>query len=125
MSANGKEAGGDPIVDGESPELEPCTPDEGAWLLRLHVAGRTERSGRALEELRRLCDEYLPDRYCIEVIDLLEIPRPDAGEPVLAVPTVVRVLPLPMKRVVGDLSDAERVRWALGLGLPGTSTQGP
>jgi circadian clock protein KaiB len=79
------------------------------WNLRLYVAGQTERSMAALSNLRKICEEYLAGHYDIEVIDLLVNPRLAAGDQILAVPTLVRKLPEPIKKIIGDLSNEERV----------------
>ena len=79
------------------------------WQLRLYVAGQTSKSITALANLLRLCDTHLIGRYSIEVIDLLVNPRLAAGDQILAVPTLVRRLPEPMKKIIGDLSNEERV----------------
>jgi len=84
-----------------------ATPAE--WQLRLYVAGATAKSVAALANLRRLCEEHLPGRYDIEVIDLLVNPKLAAGDQILAVPTLVRRLPEPIKKIIGDLSNEERV----------------
>jgi circadian clock protein KaiB len=92
-------------------------PDE-SWDLRLYVTGRSPKSVRAAENLQRACEEYLPGRYRIEVVDLLENPRLAADDQILAVPTVVRKLPQPIRKIVGDLSDSERVLVGLQLRSP-------
>ena len=79
------------------------------WQLRLYVAGRTAKSNAALVNLRRLCDTHLAGRYVIEVIDLLVNPRLAAGDQILAVPTLVRKFPEPIRKIIGDLSNEERV----------------
>lgn len=79
------------------------------WHLRLYIAGNTARSMTALENLKRLCEEYLAGRYDIEVIDLLVNPKLAAGDQILAVPTLVRKFPEPMRKIIGDLSNEERV----------------
>ncbi|MGI3778298.1 MAG: circadian clock KaiB family protein [Janthinobacterium lividum] len=89
--------------------------DAGAYTLRLYVAGKTARSTTALSNLRRICDEHLAGRYTIEVVDLLEHPQLAAGDQILAVPTLVRHLPTPIKRIIGTLSDTERVLVGLDL----------
>ena len=83
--------------------------------LRLYVAGQSPKSIRAIENLRRVCDEYLPGRYRVEVIDLLETPELARGEGIIAVPTLVRRLPLPVRTLIGDLSDTDRVLVGLQL----------
>jgi circadian clock protein KaiB len=81
----------------------------GACHLRLYVAGQSPKSLRALANLKRLCDEHLDSDYEIEVVDLLEHPRLAAGDEIVAIPTLVRRLPKPMRKIIGDLSDPERV----------------
>lgn len=92
---------------------EPTEPKE--WQLRLYVAGTTERSTAALENLRRICEEHLAGKYEIEVIDLLERPQLAKGEQIVAIPTLVRQLPEPVRKIIGDLSDRERVLIGLDL----------
>jgi circadian clock protein KaiB len=79
------------------------------WDLRLYVAGHTEKSVRAINNLKRICREHLEGRYSIEVIDLVEKPQLAAGDQIIALPTLVRRLPEPIKKILGDLSDQERV----------------
>lgn len=81
----------------------------GRWDLRLYVAGHTEKSVRAINNLKRICKEHLEGRYTIEVIDLIEKPQLAAGDQIVALPTLVRRLPEPIKKILGDLSDQERV----------------
>jgi circadian clock protein KaiB len=83
--------------------------------LRLYVAGQTPKAIRAFTNLQRICDEHLEGRYRIEVIDLLEDPRLGRGDQILALPTLVRRLPEPIKKIIGDLSNAERVLVGLDL----------
>ncbi len=85
------------------------------WQLRLYVAGETPRAAAALANLKKVCDTHLPGRYQIEVVDLLKNPRLAAGDQILAVPTLVRRLPPPMKKIIGDLSNEERVLVGLDL----------
>src|SRR6476620_792056 len=85
------------------------------FLLRLYVAGQTPKCVRAFENLKRICEEYLTQRYQIEMIDLLENPQLARGDQILAVPTLVRRLPEPMKKIIGDLSNTERVLVGLDL----------
>ena len=77
--------------------------------LRLYVAGQTPKSVRAVENLRRVCDEHLSGRYRVEVIDLLVNPALARGDEIIAVPTLVRKLPEPIRKIIGDLSDTDRV----------------
>ena len=83
--------------------------------LRLYVAGQSPRSVRALENLRRVCDEHLAGRYRVEVIDLLENPALARGDEIIAVPTLVRKLPEPIRKIIGDLSDTYQVLVGLQL----------
>lgn len=78
------------------------------WDFRLYVAGQTPRSQAALANLKRLCEEYIPGRYRIEIIDLVRNPQLAAGDQILAIPTLVRKLPAPLRKIVGDLRDTER-----------------
>ncbi len=77
--------------------------------LRLYVAGQTPKSLKAFANLKAICEERLEGRYRIEVIDLLENPRLARGDQIIAIPTLVRRLPTPIKKIIGDLSDTERV----------------
>ncbi|MGD0375079.1 MAG: circadian clock KaiB family protein [Streptosporangiaceae bacterium] len=88
---------------------------DGDWELRLYVTGRSPKCLRATENLRLACEEHLAGRYQIEVVDLLENPRLAADDQILAVPTVVRKLPLPIRKLVGDLSDTDRLLVGLEL----------
>jgi circadian clock protein KaiB len=83
--------------------------------LRLYVAGQTPKATRAFDNLRKICDEHLAGRYNIEVIDLIENPQLGRGDQILALPTLVRRLPEPMKKIIGDLSNTERVLVGLDL----------
>ena len=83
--------------------------DPGHYHLRLYVAGQTAKSLAAVANLKRVCEEHLAGRYEIEVIDLLQNPRLAAGDQILAIPTLVRRLPAPLKRIIGDLSNTEKV----------------
>jgi circadian clock protein KaiB len=83
--------------------------------LRLYVAGQTTRSLAALANLKRICEEHLQGRYHIEVIDLLKHPQLARGDQILALPTLVRKLPEPIRKLVGDLSDTERALVGLDL----------
>ena len=85
------------------------------WELRLYVAGQTPRSVEAFSTLKRICEEHLQGRYRIEVIDLLLNPTLARGDQILAVPTLVRQLPPPVKKIIGDFSNTERVLVGLDL----------
>lgn len=82
---------------------------KAAWELRLYVAGRSRKSVIAFANLRRICEDHLRGKYRIEVIDLLKNPLLARGDQILAVPTLVRKLPEPVKKIIGDLSNDERV----------------
>jgi circadian clock protein KaiB len=83
--------------------------------LRLYVAGQTPKSVIALANLKKICEEHLDSKYRIEVIDLLERPHLARGDQILAIPTLVRTLPQPIKKIIGDLSNTERVLVGLNL----------
>jgi circadian clock protein KaiB len=85
------------------------------WALRLYTAGQSPKSLAALENLKRVCEEHLAGRYSIEVIDLLKNPRLAKDDQIVAIPTLVRKLPEPLRRIVGDLSDTERTLVGLQL----------
>lgn len=89
--------------------------DDEVFDLRLYVAGQTPKAIRAFANLRKICDEHLAGRYKIEVIDLLEDPQLGSGDQILALPTLVRKLPEPIKKIIGDLSNTERVLVGLDL----------
>jgi circadian clock protein KaiB len=83
--------------------------DAGEYNLRLYVAGQTPKSLAAVANLKRICEEHLAGRYTIDVVDLLVTPQLAAGDQIVALPTLVRYLPPPLKRIIGNLSDTERV----------------
>ena len=85
------------------------------WELRLYVAGMTPTSIRAFENLKRLCEQHMHGAYKIQVVDLLERPMLARGDQIVAVPTLVRRLPTPVKKIIGDLSNTERVLVGLDL----------
>ncbi len=87
------------------PDQEPAE----TWELRLYVAGQTPKSVAALNNLRKYCQEYLPGRYQLEVIDLLVHPQLAEGDQIMAIPTLVRKVPAPIRKIIGDLSNQERV----------------
>jgi circadian clock protein KaiB len=90
-------------------------PKAKAWKLRLYVAGQSAKSLRAFANLKVLCDEHLKGRYQIEVIDLLEHPEMARGDQIVAIPTLVIKLPQPVRKIIGDLSDTDRVLVGLAL----------
>lgn len=85
------------------------------WELRLYVAGQTPRSLTAFANLKKICEEHLAGQYHIEVVDLLKQPQLASGDQILAIPTLVRKLPEPIRKIIGDLSDTERVLVGLNL----------
>jgi len=96
--------------------MKPTARKEAAqWNLRLYVAGQTPKCITAFANLKKLCEERLGGNYSIEVVDLLKKPQLASGDQILAIPTLVRRLPPPIKKIIGDLSDTERVLVGLDL----------
>jgi circadian clock protein KaiB len=95
---------------GVTREVKPVT-----YTLRLYIAGQTPRSVAALANLKVICAEHLAGRYKLQVVDLLENPQLARGDQILAIPTLVRKLPLPVRKIIGDLSNTERVLVGLDL----------
>lgn len=93
-------------------------PSSKLWELRLYVAGQTPRSLTAFSNLKQICEDHLKGRYRIQVIDLVESPQLSRGDQILAIPTLVRRLPEPVRKIIGDLSDTERVLVGLDLRPP-------
>jgi len=85
------------------------------FVLKLYVSGMTPRSRRAIDNLQRLCEEHLPDGYDLDIIDIYQQPGLAKGAQIVAVPTLVKALPLPLRRVIGDLSDPGRILLVLGV----------
>ena len=79
------------------------------YVFRLFVTGATDKSARAIENIRKLCEEYLKGRYELEIVDIYQHPEQARGEQVIAAPTLIKKLPLPIRRYIGDLSDAEKI----------------
>ena len=94
-------------TNGHSPQVDDGESDR--WNLRLYVAGQTPRSLTAFKNLKEICEEYLKGQYHIEVVDLMENPTLARGDQILAIPTLVRKLPQPIRKIIGDLSNTERV----------------
>ena len=94
---------------------EPILPKLETYILRLYVAGQTPKSMTAFDNLKKICEEYLKGRYQIQVVDLLENPQLANGDQILAIPTLVRRLPLPIRKIIGDLSNTEHVLTGLDL----------
>ena len=103
-------------TDGES-KLEPRRDGRAVpqWQLRLYVAGQSSKSIAAVGNLRALCEEYLPGQYEVEIIDLLRRPQLARGDQIIAIPTLVRKLPEPIKKIIGDLSNVHRTLVGLDL----------
>ena len=87
----------------------PIGANPDTFVLRLYIAGQTPKCMRAFSNLKRICEQYLTDRYRIEMIDLLEDPALARGDQILAVPTLVRRVPVPVRKIIGDLSNTQRV----------------
>jgi len=98
-----------------SPKVRPAEGKSDAFILRLYVAGQTLKSMAAFANLKKICEEHLAGRYQIEVVDLLENPHLARGDQILAIPTLVRKLPEPVRKIIGDLSNTERVLIGLDL----------
>ncbi len=108
------EMGDELATDGE--------PEPERYHLRLYIAGQTVKSLAATANLRRFCEEHLAGRYEVEVIDLIENPKLAAGDQILAIPTLIRRLPAPLKRIIGDLSNTEKVLVGLDIRPQGPRT---
>lgn len=98
---------------------------EDIWHLRLYIAGDSPKSRAALANLTRICEEQLPGQYEIEVIDLVKEPKLAKAHQIVAIPTLIRQLPEPMKRVIGDLSDADKALLSLDLSKRSRATPTP
>lgn len=96
-------------------EENPVITANDMWVLRLYVAGQTPKALTAFTNLKKICEEQLNDKYSIEVIDLLINPQLGADDQILALPTLVRKLPVPVRKIIGDLSNTERVLVGLDL----------
>ncbi len=112
---NRRQVSDDPIAGGEELERAPQEEDSTKYLLKLYITGMTERSKRAIESLREVCESHLKGRYDLEVIDITRHAQLAADEQIIAAPTLIKKLPLPLRRLVGDLSNTDRV--LLGLDL--------
>jgi circadian clock protein KaiB len=118
MKKSAKAKGSEPLSLQQIREQK--DPGEGeVWQLRLYIAGQTPRSVAAFANLKKICEEHLQGRYNIEVVDLVKHPQLAAGDQILAIPTLVRKLPQPLRKIVGDLRDTERA--LVGLQLRQTS----
>ena len=115
MTKAQRKAPGPEKMNGAAPKAE-------VWDLRLYVAGQTPKSLNAFANLKRMCEEHVPGRYKIEVVDLLKHPQLAAGDQIVAIPTLVRKLPEPIRKIVGDLSNTERALVGLQLRAARTAT---
>jgi circadian clock protein KaiB len=93
----------------------PAAASSDVWNLRLYVAGQTPKSLAAVVNLKKLCEEHMKGKYTIDVIDLIQKPQLAKGDQILAIPTLVRKLPVPIRKIIGDLSNTERVLVGLDL----------
>ncbi len=101
--------------------LDPAAASDETWELRLYVAGQTTKSVAALTNLKKYCEQHLEGRYRIEIIDLLQHPQLAEGDQILAIPTLVRKVPAPIRKIIGDLSNQERV--VVGLDIRAIDSQ--
>jgi circadian clock protein KaiB len=104
-----------PRTDANSLRRAAVARSEVRYLLKLYIVGTTPRSNRAIVNIRKICDEHLAGRYELEVVDVLRNPALAAGEQIIAAPTLIKKLPLPLRRFIGDMSQTERI--LLGLDL--------
>jgi circadian clock protein KaiB len=115
-------AGRETQRDRAAPESDPY------WRLKLYIAGRTTKSVTAIANLKEICDQHMGGRYSIEVVDLIEHPELARGDEIFAIPTLVRQLPAPIRKIIGDLSDTERVLVGLQIvpaGIAPSGVDGP
>lgn len=101
--------------DSQFPAVSETAEANPVWHLRLYVAGQTGKSRAALDNLRRICEQYLPGRHTIEVVDLLDNPSLARRDQIVAIPTLVRKLPYPVRKVIGDLSNEQKTLVGLEL----------
>ena len=100
----------------KSPAVNNAKPQtEESWMMRLYVAGQSAKSIAAIENLRRICDAHMPGRCTVEVIDLMRNPERAKADQIVAIPTLVRKLPVPVRRIIGDLSATDKVLMSLEL----------
>jgi circadian clock protein KaiB len=98
-----------------SPKARPRTEESNRYVLRLYVAGQTPKSVNAITNIKKICEENLKGRYTLDVIDLYQQPQLADGEQIIAVPTLIKKLPPPLRRIIGDMSNAERLLVGLDL----------
>ena len=109
------------LANRNSSKKKTSSSDDELWNLRLYTAGQTPRSVAAFANLKRICDEYLPGRYNIEVVDLVKHTQLAAGDQIVAIPTLVRKLPQPLRKIVGDLRNNDSALVGLQLRSTGQS----
>jgi circadian clock protein KaiB len=97
------------------PQVKHGKTETNRYVLRLYVAGHTPKSIDAISNIKRICEEYLKGRYLLEVIDLYQQPQLAQGEQIIALPTLIKKLPLPLRRIIGNMSNSERVLVGLDL----------
>jgi circadian clock protein KaiB len=119
-----KPAGRKPAVKAPAAKATPIRKQAEKHLLRLYVAGTTPQSTRAILNIQNICEEHLKGRYQLEVIDIYQRPQLAKDEQIIAVPTLVKRLPEPLRRLIGSFSDSERVLVGLDLLEPGTAGRG-
>lgn len=107
----------DIVTKADSKKATKVKPAKDEWILRLYVAGQTPKCIAAFNNLKKICEEQLKGKYRIEVIDLIENPQLSRDDQILAVPTLVRKLPFPVRKIIGDLSNTERVLVGLDIRL--------
>src|ERR1700689_2099234 len=97
-------AAGGKVAKPKNRSASPAEPSDGKWAMRLYVAGQSPRSTAAIANLRRICDEYVPGKYEVEIVDLLRNPELAKSDQIVAIPTLVKKLPIPVRHIIGDLS---------------------
>jgi circadian clock protein KaiB len=112
MGKEGREMKKEPLKKKKAAKL---APGEEIWILKLYVAGQTPKSVAAFANLKKICDEHLAGKYRIEIVDLLKNPTLAKGDQILAIPTLVRQLPPPVKKLIGDLANTQRVLVGLNI----------
>jgi circadian clock protein KaiB len=117
VSSNGKVSNGNKVSNGDKAHSKEPKAAQEKYHLRLFVTGQTSRSTKSVENLRRLCEKYLKGRYELEVIDIYQQPAMASENQIIAAPTLIKKLPLPLRRLVGDFSNQDRVLLGLDLRL--------
>ena len=96
-------------------EKAAAVPDRAKYVLRLYVTGMTPKSARAIANVQKLCEKHLPGRYELDVIDIYQQLKLAKGEQIIATPTLIKKLPLPIRKLIGDMSDTEKFLFGIGL----------